>query len=261
MPPPPTTNVATTKTTATVTATNNDVVPTTKTTAADDGGPPPPRRDENELADAHDEGDRQGRKKRPWGGSGTIDERDQCHDRDDGEPRPFALLPVHGEHKRAVSSLSFAPTPPSSLLGGNSWNSNGGSRSTHVLCASASADGSAKVWETPTRHDVDDDIAADGDVGGGGEGGGRRRGQQREGGSSSSFMIGSGRTTTSSSRLDPRLSLVGHSRGINGKRDKRKVAVAVVAGAGASFDFLFAFSPVPSYHKRHLITPFSVLPS
>ena len=45
----------------------------------------------------------------------------------------YYLLPFHGEHKRAVSTLQFAPsnlTKPKS-----------------VLCASASADGTAKIWD------------------------------------------------------------------------------------------------------------------
>ncbi len=51
---------------------------------------------------------------------GSVKEKED-EDRDDG-PRPFVLLPFHGEHKRAVTSLSFAP---SAHLGGPSWNSGG----------------------------------------------------------------------------------------------------------------------------------------
>jgi hypothetical protein len=262
--PPPATTATNTTTTIAVTD-----APTTTTTAAVDDGGTQQRADD----DCH------GRKKRlrgglemdaiigkDGGGGGAIGE-DQ--DRDDGEPRPFVLLPMYGEHKRAVSSLSFAPTSASSLsFGGNSWNSNDGSRSTRVLCASASADGSAKVWETPTQHDTDDSddkatkIAADVDGGGGGVGGGgggtdaskkekSGKGPSSSSSSLSSFIIGSGRTTTSSSRLDPKLSLVGHSRGINGKRAERERRWRW-GWVGASFDCFFVLSPLSSYRGRYL---------
>ncbi|KAL7507096.1 hypothetical protein ACHAXN_004299 [Cyclotella atomus] len=47
-------------------------------------------------------------------------------------PQPYVLLPFHGEHKRAISSLSFAPT-----INNNSV----------VRCATGSADGTARIWD------------------------------------------------------------------------------------------------------------------
>ncbi|KAL7535355.1 hypothetical protein ACHAWF_005141 [Thalassiosira exigua] len=79
---------------------------------------------------------------------------------DPDEPRPFAPLPFFGDHKRAVSSLSFAPSSSPALRGhrgGASLNSNAdpgivagaGRGPVAALCASASADGSAKIWDVP----------------------------------------------------------------------------------------------------------------
>jgi COMPASS component SWD3 len=54
-------------------------------------------------------------------------------DDDDDDASPFVCLPMYGEHKRAVSSVKLAP-----------------SRLTKhhaALCASASADGSVKIWD------------------------------------------------------------------------------------------------------------------
>ncbi|GAX17931.1 COMPASS component SWD3 [Fistulifera solaris] len=50
-----------------------------------------------------------------------------------GSKDEFYLLPFHGEHKRAVSTLQFAP---SNFIKPN-----------NVMCASASADGTAKIWD------------------------------------------------------------------------------------------------------------------
>lgn len=50
-------------------------------------------------------------------------------------PRPYALLPFHGEHKRAVSSVAFAPTPREYVAVST------------ARCATGSADGTAKIWD------------------------------------------------------------------------------------------------------------------
>jgi COMPASS component SWD3 len=56
-------------------------------------------------------------------------------DEDDGEeddaPAPFVKFPYYGEHKRAVSAVAFAP----SMIAES------------PLCASASADGTVKLWD------------------------------------------------------------------------------------------------------------------
>ena len=59
------------------------------------------------------------------------------------EPMPFTPLTVYGEHKRAVSSVSFAPPKRNEL----SINSNAPAL---AMCASASADGTVKLWEVDT---------------------------------------------------------------------------------------------------------------
>lgn len=123
---------------------------------------------------------------------------------------PFTSLPFYGDHKRAISSFSFAPTTSSARINGGMSlnNSNAGSGIiSSVLCASASSDGSAKVW------DVTKNLFADGV--------GSQiitPGKQRRGGAGSSgttppatFSTGSAIST----RLDPKLTLFGHSRGIN----------------------------------------------
>lgn len=107
---------------------------------------------------------------------------DRCKD---NNQRSFKMLPFYGEHKRAVSSLAFAPTSLSSSsygAGAMSCNSNAGH--VPILCASASADGCAKVWDLT---------------------------------SSSSDIISGKISNTESTKLDPKISLIGHGRGINGK--------------------------------------------
>lgn len=104
---------------------------------------------------------------------------------EDNNQRPFKMLPFYGEHKRAVSSLAFAPTSLSSSshgAGTMSCNSNAGL--VPILCASASADGCAKVWDLT---------------------------------SSSSEIISGTISNIESTKLDPKFSLIGHGRGINGK--------------------------------------------
>ena len=70
--------------------------------------------------------------KRPHDDDDNDDNDDNMEEEDDS-PSPFVCLPMYGEHKRAVSSVQLAP-----------------SRLTKhhaALCASASADGSVKIWD------------------------------------------------------------------------------------------------------------------
>jgi len=60
----------------------------------------------------------------------------------------YHCLPIHGEHKRAVSCLSFAPSRTSLNLD-------------KVVCASASADGSVRLWDISTH--MNSNINSDGD--------------------------------------------------------------------------------------------------
>ena len=64
----------------------------------------------------------------------------------DKPPQPYAALPVYGEHKRAISAVAFAP-PPTKHFGSSSINSNAPGLAT---CASASADGTVKLWQVDT---------------------------------------------------------------------------------------------------------------
>ena len=65
------------------------------------------------------------------GGKASTDTTD-CMNID--EVHSFTSLPIHGEHKKAISSLSFAP-------------SSSGSFNTPILCASADSSGCAKIWD------------------------------------------------------------------------------------------------------------------
>ena len=76
----------------------------------------------------------------------------------EGSAAEYAALPVYGEHKRAVSSVSFAP--PTKQYYGASASSNTPSLAT---CASASADGTVKIWQVDTtigRIDTADGLAS-----------------------------------------------------------------------------------------------------
>ncbi len=79
---------------------------------------------------------------------------------------PFVCLPMYGEHKRAVSSVQLAPSRLT--------------KHQAALCASASADGSVKIW------DLGDPVFPEASSGSGGE-----------------------------YALQPIATMVGHSRGIN----------------------------------------------
>lgn len=66
------------------------------------------------------------------------DNHDECREGEvadalsasDPDLKPFVELPFRGEHKKAVSAISFAPI-----------------NTTKVLCATSSADGSARIWD------------------------------------------------------------------------------------------------------------------
>lgn len=98
---------------------------------------------------------------------------------------PFICLPMFGEHKRAVSAVQLAP----SRLTKDS--------SSAALCASASADGSVKIWDLGDPHTP--------------------HAHEKRGSSSNNNHTNS----TSSSRindeyvLQPAATLSGHTRGIN----------------------------------------------
>ena len=61
---------------------------------------------------------------------------------------PYHCLPIHGEHKRAVSCLSFAPSTAASTTVAST------SCIDKVVCASASADGSVRLWDISTHLDT-----------------------------------------------------------------------------------------------------------
>merc|ERR1719491_1869197 len=56
---------------------------------------------------------------------------------------PFVLQGFYGEHKRAISSVSFSPIQNNRTSSFNSNSKHIGS----ILCASSSADQSAKIWD------------------------------------------------------------------------------------------------------------------
>lgn len=71
-------------------------------------------------------------------------------------PQPFISLGYHGEHRKAVSAVAFAPTssysPWATNNNQNAFNMEGqptGIRksNSYAICASASADGTVKVWD------------------------------------------------------------------------------------------------------------------
>lgn len=112
---------------------------------------------------------------------------------EEGQPRrPFVLLPFYGEHKRAVSSLSFASSDSS--RSSSSYNSNNQRANTRALCASASADGTAHIW----------DVTRDSNTG-------KLVSSSSTNNTSSTTPEGN----SGSTRIDPTISLIGHSRGIN----------------------------------------------
>ena len=134
----------------------------------------------------------------------TAKEPAPTGDDNDNHQRQFRMLPYYGDHKRAVSSLAFAPT--SSLTGSAgamSYNSN--ATQVPILCASASADACAKIWDITTQcmnsavsSSSPSEIGENNDV------------DSRNCSGALSF-------NTAGTKLDPKISLIGHSRGINGE--------------------------------------------
>ncbi|KAL7530169.1 hypothetical protein ACHAXR_003344 [Thalassiosira sp. AJA248-18] len=167
--------------------------------AAAQGKPKDDGKDPSSGGDARGNNDEPNRKRSRVGDAtdkGTVDseeteEGDQLH--------PFTYLGFYGDHKRAISSLSFAPSLSSGIRnnGGMSINSNVGKGSA-VLCASSSADGSAKVW------DITKNVT---------------NAQNSSPSKKKKFVGSSGPPPSGASasavRLEPKLSLFGHNRGIN----------------------------------------------
>ena len=109
--------------------------------------------------------------------------------------RPFALLPFYGEHKRAVSSLSFASSYSSGSS--SSYNSNNRHANTRALCASASADGTARIWDVTRDSNTGKLVSSSTSTNG------------------ASSIAPEGNSGDGGTRIDPTTSLIGHSRGIN----------------------------------------------
>lgn len=97
------------------------------------------------------------------------------------DAQPFECLPFYGLHKRAVSSVQLAPDRLT--------------KSHSALCASASADGTVKIWDVAiSANEYSDDFP------------------------SSSAAHASNSSTDGNNRyrqINPVESMVGHSRGIN----------------------------------------------
>lgn len=66
----------------------------------------------------------------------ATEENKRRSDDDEEEPAPFVKEPFYGEHRRAVSSISIAPSRVTS----------------RTICASASADGTVKLWNCATEE-------------------------------------------------------------------------------------------------------------
>ena len=116
-------------------------------------------------------------------------------------PQPFTSLPFYGDHKRAVSSLSFAPPQSSSSL---------------VLCATACADGSARIWDiTKNIQDVQNVTAAIDAMDTGSPKQPSKKGATTPPPPPSYHPSSSTFPATAHRRIDPKLNLFGHSRGIN----------------------------------------------
>jgi COMPASS component SWD3 len=143
---------------------------------------------------------------------------------------PYKCLPIHGEHKRAVSCLAFAPTIRTSRNISGTGNGNG-----DIICASASADGSVRLWDITKYMKENDDHGDDH-----GDGDGDDRADDRAYGDAYGDADGDGDTdmmdhdntnmdssyvydnsnntrtrTGSSERINPVATITGHTRGIN----------------------------------------------
>ena len=110
----------------------------------------------------------------------------------DSPPAPFVNLPMYGEHKRAVSSVKLAP----SRLTQNRSNGNA------AICASASSDGTVKIWDL---------------LAGSADGGNSSNNANTLGTDQQQQQSGDSNTKNKNSKylLNPVTTLVGHSRGIN----------------------------------------------
>ena len=122
--------------------------------------------------------------KRSLESSSLMDATDGSKD-DDGLSSPFECLPMYGEHKRAISSVKLAPSRLTKH------------RENAALCASASADGSVKIW----------DLA--------GSAASHSHSSQQSSSVSSGPDRHAGSTSDGRYLLHPASTLLGHSRGIN----------------------------------------------
>ena len=146
--------------------------------------------------------------------------------------RPYVLFPFYGEHKRAVSSVAFCPTAskPSFYTDSPTYQAYS---SSFAICASASADGTVKIWDLTKdiyesgvkmmlgKWNDDADICHDGTNGVGGDE--MIRNQQLPSDSLSRTSspkplptsIGAKLSLNDKNRIKPCTTLSGHSRGIN----------------------------------------------
>lgn len=103
----------------------------------------------------------------------------------DGPPEPFVNLPFYGEHKRAISSVKLAPHRLTK------HRNNG----TGAICASASADGTVKIWDLLSS---------------------KKSSANSNDNSCTPDQSGDDRMSSNGKRLlEPETTLLGHSRGIN----------------------------------------------
>ncbi len=109
----------------------------------------------------------------------------------------YKCLPIHGDHKRAVSCLAFAPTIRTAR------NMGSGTRNDDIICASASADGSVRLWDISKYVDENDLEIANEDA---------EMAEVEEGVAAATNTASHG---TTSKRLNPVAIITGHTRGIN----------------------------------------------
>ena len=127
---------------------------------------PPPKRAKTNAKDNDDDDE---------GDAMSVDENNN-NDSSNSKPM-YRILPGFGEHKRAVSSVKFAPTRLTKRS---------------ALCASSSADGVIKLWDLQDCFQVAAEAAA----------------APTDGTQPTTV-------TTESASMEPKLSCTGHSRGIN----------------------------------------------
>lgn len=137
-------------------------------------------------------------------GKSTVDNSTMSSKHSTDDDGPYKCLPIHGEHKRAVSCLSFAPTIRNNIHHPLNDNDN-------IICASASADGSVRLWDITryiredtnmnsnnSEEDMDVDVAG---------------GSDSDGGLSS--ILKSNQSNKKSHPILPVCTITGHTRGIN----------------------------------------------